>query len=211
MNQAFWTDRRVAGGLLVASLLILLLALIILIASGAIPGFSAMLQGSLAQVTPYAATFRLLILLFVVAWLVQLLGLSLLTRLLARAGGEQLAILAFTLILVASILAILYSTFRMSVELWAAGEAVRTGTNPEVFEPLKAWPSSFFGVATRAYFLATAGFGLGILRTGLLARWVGWAAIGWSLLLLLVGLGGGVPPATPLIMPAVIGVALLWR
>lgn len=128
-----------------------------------------------------------------------------------RAGGEQLAILAFTLILVATILAILYSTSRMSIELWAAGQAARIGSLPEFFEPLKAWTGSFFGVAERVYFLATAGFGLGILRTGLLARWVGWAAIGWSLLWLLGGLLGGVPPATPLIMPVVIGFALLQK
>ncbi|HEX6387148.1 MAG TPA: hypothetical protein VF177_20980 [Anaerolineae bacterium] len=211
MNQAFWTDRRIAGSLLVASLLILFLALIILIASGAAPAFPAIVQGRLAQVAPYAATFRLLILVFAVGWIVQLLGLALLTRLLVRAGGEQLAILAFTLILVATIMAILWSAFRMSVELWAAQEAARTGSVPELFEPLKAWTSSFFRVASRAHFLATAGFGLGILRTGLLARWVGWVAIGWSLLWLLGGLGGGVPPATPLIMPAVIGFALLRK
>jgi hypothetical protein len=211
MNQEFWTDERVAGSLLVTSLLILVLALIIMIASGAMPGFSAMLQGSLAQVAPYAATFRLLILLFVIGWIVQLLGLGLLTRLLLRAGGEQLAILAFTLILVAAIISILYSTFRMSVELWAAQEAARIGTLPAFYEPLRAWISDFFRVASRMYHLAVAGYGLGILRTGLLVSWVGWAAIGWSLLWLLGGLVGVGAPAIPLIMPVIIGIALVWR
>lgn len=211
MNQEFWTDRRVAGGLLVASLLILLLALIILIASGAMPGFSAMLTGSLAQAAPYVPTFRLLILLFLVSWIVQLLGMGLFTRLLARAGGEQLAILVFTLVLVATILAVLYTSFRMSVELWVAQEAARGASIPEFYGPMREWVSSAFRVASRAHFVAMAGIGRGILRTKLLASWVGWAAIGWSLLLLLAGLGGGVPPATPLILPAVIGVALLRR
>lgn len=207
----FWTDERTAGSLLVASLLILVLALIILIGGGAMPGFSAMLQGSLAQVAPYAGTFRLLILLFVVAWIVQLLGLSLLTRLLMHAGNEQLAILAFTLSLVATILAILYSTFRIGVELWAAQEAAEAGSVPTVLEPLQAWANGFFGVAERLHFLATSGFGLGILRTRLVARWVGWLAIGWSVLWLLGGLGGNVPPGTPLIMPVVIGFTLLRK
>ena len=208
---AVHSQGRIAGGLLVASLLVLLLDLIIMIASGAAPAFPAIISGRLAEAAPYAATFRLLILGFVIAWIVQLLGLVLLTRLLVRAGDEQIAILAFTLVLVATLLAVLYTTFRMSVELWAAQEAARIGSVPAIFEPLRAWPHSFFAVAERAYFLATAGFGWAILRTGLLARWVGWAAIGWSLLWLLAGLGGGVPPATPLIMPAVIGIALLWR
>jgi hypothetical protein len=209
MNQTFWTDERIAGSLLVGSLIVLLLAVILLFASGAMSGFFAMLGGSLAQVAPYAGTFRLLILFFILGWFVQLLGTGLLARLLVHKGGEQLAFLAFTLILVATIFAVLYSAFRMSVELWAAQEAARTGSLPAVYEPLKAWTHVIFGVSERVYFLATAGFGWGILRTGLLARWVGWMAIGWSLLWLLVGLSGGVPPATPLIMPAVIGLTLL--
>jgi hypothetical protein len=54
--------------------------------------------------------------------------------------------------------------------------------------------------------------GWGILRAGLLAPALGWAAIGWSVLWLvafLLRLGGA--PAVPFIMPAVIGVASLWR
>ncbi|HZD58094.1 MAG TPA: hypothetical protein VE136_15295 [Anaerolineales bacterium] len=211
MNREFWTNRRVAGGLLVTSLLILLLALIIMIASGAIRGFPAMVQGSLAQAAPYVKTFRLLILLFLLAWIVQLLGFGLFTRLLLRAGGEQLGILAFTLILVATILVIVDSAFRMNVELWAAQEAARTGSLPAVYEPLRTWTSSLFGVAERAHFLAVAGIGLGIIRTGLLARWIGWLAIGWSLLWLLGGLAGDLADALPLVMPVIIGIVLLRR
>lgn len=208
-EQAFWTDERAAGSLLVASLLVLVFALIILIASGAMPGFFAMLRGSLAQVAPYAPTFRLLILLFVLGWIVQLLGLGLLARLLARAGCEQLAVLAFTLVLVAVIMAVLYSTFRMNVELWAAQEAARRGSVPEVFEPLKAWTNSFFSVGYVVHFAAVAGFGWGILRSGLLEPWVGQVTVGWSLLWLLGSLVGVGAPGIPFIMPAVIGVALL--
>lgn len=209
MNRALWTDRSVAGGLLVGSLLILLLAAIRMIAGGAIPGFAAMVQGSLAQAAPYTATFRLLIFLFVIAWLMQLLGLSLLTRLLLRAGSEQLAILAFTLTLVATILAVLYVTFRLSVDLWIAQEAATTAVTPALYAPLRAWISDSFKVATRAYHLAVAGFGFAIVRTRLLAPWVGWAAMAWSLFWLLGGLFGIGAPAIPLIMPAVIGVTLL--
>src|SRR5690554_5339058 len=103
MVIASQSPNRLAGILLVTSLLVLILALIIMIVSGATPGFSAMLRGSLAQAAPYAATFRLLSLLFAVGWIVQLLGLGLLTRLLVRAGEEQLAIMAFTLVVVAAI------------------------------------------------------------------------------------------------------------
>lgn len=211
MVLSIHSPNRLAGILLVVSLLILLLTLIIMIVSEATPGFSAMLQGSLVQAAPYAATFRLLILLFVIGWIVQLLGLSLLARLLMRVGDEQLAILAFTLVVVATILAVLYSTFRMSVEFWAAEEAARTGSIPEILEPLKAWINSFFRVASCVHYLAMAGFGWGILRTGLLTPWVGQAAIGWSVLWLIGALVGIGAPAIPLIIPPVIGVALLMQ
>lgn len=208
---AVQSQRRMAGGLLVASLLILLLDLIIMIVSGAAAAFPAIISGRLAEAAPYIGTFRLLILGFMVAWIVQLLGLVLLTWLLVRAGSEQLAILAFTLILTAIIITIFYSTFRMSVELWAAQEAARNGTIPAFYEPIRAWTSDFFRVATRAYHFGIAGFGLAIIRTRLLASWVGWAAVGWSVFWLLGGLFGLGIPAIPLIMPVVIGFALLWR
>jgi hypothetical protein len=211
MSLAFWTDERVAGSLLAGSLPIIALALIILIASGALPVSSAYLQGDFAKAAPYTATFRLLFLLSALGWIVQTLGFGLFARLLLRAGHGQLAVLAFTLALVAATFVVLWATFRMSVELWAAGEAARIGSMPAIFEPLQAWTNSFFGVAERAHFLATAGFGWGTVRTGLLAPGLGWSVIGWSLLMLLAGLGGGLPPATPIIMPAVMGIALLLR
>lgn len=209
MALAIQSPGRIAGIVLIASILILVIALIIMIASGAMPAFFALLQGSLAQVAPYAATFRLLILLFVVGWIVQLLGFGLLTRLLLRAGDEQVAILAFILLLVAASLGILYSTFRMSVELWAAQEAARTGSIPEVYVALRGWISSFFRVAYRVHLVAVAGFGWGIVRTGLLAPGIGWTAMGWSLLWLAGGLAGVGAPGILFIMPAVIGIALL--
>jgi hypothetical protein len=205
-----WTTEKAAGSVLVASLLVPLFALIILITSDALPAFSASLRGSLAEMAPYAATFRRLTLLWAVTWIVQLLGLGLLTHLLLRAGDEYLAIPAFLAILVAAILGILHATFHMSVETWAAQEAARTGSIPEIYEPLGAWVSDAFGVAYVAHLVAMTGFGWAILRARLLAPWVGWAAIGWSILWL-----AGYPlsigaPGILFIMPAVIGVALLW-
>jgi hypothetical protein len=202
---------RIAGILLVSSFLILLLALVILIASGALPGFSAALQDSLAEMAPYASTFRRLNLLWTVGWILQLLGFSLLTRLLVRAGEEQLAILSFIAIFVAALLGVLHGTFHMSVETWAAEEAARTGSIPEIYEPMEVWIGGSFRIAYWLQLAGVAGFGWGILRAGLLAPWVGWAAIGWSMLWIagyLVGIGA---PGILFIMPAVIGAVLLLK
>lgn len=211
MSSTYWTDERIAGAVLVASLLPLVLALVILFASGANAGFGAMVSRSLADAAPYASRFRPQTFLFAIGWIVQLLGLSLLTRLVVRAGAGQLAIPAFTLVFFAVIVAFLYSTFIMSVELWAAEAAGRTGSVPELYEPLSEWTSDAFRIAYGAHLIAMMGFGLAIVRTGLLSQSVGWATIGLSGLFFVGVLFGAGAPAVPFIVPVVIGAALMLR
>lgn len=200
---------RVAGILLLCSLLILLLALIILIVSSALPAFSAGLQGSLAEKAPYANTFRLLNLFWSAGWIVQLLGFGLLTRLLLHAGDESLPITAFIAILVAAIIGVLHGTFHMSVEAWAAVEAARTGSVPEIYEPLDAWIGASFRVGYITHLTATAVFGWAILRSRLLPSWVGRIVVAWSFIWLLGYVIGAGAPGILFIMPAVIGIELL--
>lgn len=209
--RTLWTAEQSAGSLLVASFLVLSAAVVILFASGAATVFSSVVQGSLEQMAPYAPAFRLLNLLWTVGWMVQLLGFGLLTYVLLRAGKEYLAIPAFLAVLIAVILGVLHGTFHMAIETWAAGEAVRTGNVPVAYELLARWVGSAFRVGYVTHLVATAGFGWGILRTRILAPWMGPAAIGWSVLWLAgYGVGGGAPGIL-FIMPAVIGVALLWQ
>lgn len=202
---------KIAGLFLLGSLLAGLLALAILIASGSLPAFSASLRGSLAETAPYTGIFRWLLRLWVIGWMLQMLGFGLLARLLVCGGEEQLAILAFLGVLLATLGGVLHGTFHMSVEVWAAQEAARTGSVPEVYEPLRAWASSTFGVGYVVHLLATAGFGWGILRAGLVSPGIGWAAIGWSVLWLVGYAAGAGAPGVLFIMPAVFGGALLLR
>jgi len=90
ISRTIQNPNRVAGILLVSSLLIFLLALIILIASGAFPAFSAGLQGSMVEKALYAGTFRLLNLFWTAGWIVQFLGFGLFARLLLHAGDKTL-------------------------------------------------------------------------------------------------------------------------
>lgn len=209
MNQAFWTEERVTGSLLVAGLLIGLLAVVIMFVRGAAPGFAAV-GGALELMAPYAATFRLLNGMYAVAWIALLLGFALLARLLARAGDEQLALLAFTLALITCVTGVLHGAFHVGLTTWAAEEAARTGSISEIYHPLRDWADGAFRLGYAGSFIAMALIGWGSLRTGLLAPALGWVAIGWSVLWLaafLLRAGGA--PAIPFIMPAVIGVALL--
>jgi hypothetical protein len=201
--------RRTAGVLLAGSLFVLLLALIILVASGAISAFSAGLQGSLADKAPYDGLFRLLNLLWTTGWILQLMGFGLLTRLLIRTGDESLAMPAFIAIFVAGIIGVLHGSFHMSVETWASLEAARTGFVPEVYEPMRIWISTAFRIAYVLALLGTVGFGYSLLRTRLLALWIGRAAVVWGIFWLVCYVVGAGLPATLFIMPAVIGITLL--
>jgi hypothetical protein len=211
VKTAHWTTERVMGGLLLGSLLIGLIAVPILVASGALPGFSAALRDSLANLAPHAGTFRLLNLLYTLAWIVQLLGFALLARRLAHAGAETLATLSFTLLLIATIMGIAHGTFHMGVQTWAAEVVARTGSAPEGYEALRIWVSSVFRLGYRAHLLAVAGLGWAILRTRLLPPALGWAVIGMSLLWAVGTLAGVGAPGLVFIIPAVIGIALLLR
>ncbi|HUM67494.1 MAG TPA: hypothetical protein PLK31_01440 [Chloroflexota bacterium] len=209
MNQAFWTEERVTGSLLVSGLLIGLLAAVIMIVNGAASGFAAV-GGALAAMAPYADTFRLLNEIYSVTWIFPLLGFALLARLLARAGEEQQALLAFTLALVTGLTGILHGAFHVGLTTWAAEEAGRTESIPEIYPPLRDATDGAFRLGYAGSFVAMILIGWGILRTGLLPPSLGLAAIGWSTLCFagwLVGVGA---PAIPFIMPAAIGVALLW-
>jgi hypothetical protein len=209
--MTYWTAERATGGLLLGSLLLGLLAVPIMIASGALPGFAAALQNALANLAPYAGTFRLLNLLYTLAWTIQLLGFALLARRLVHAGAETVAILAFTLLLIATITGIAHGTFHMGVQTWAAEVAARTGSVPEGYEVLRVWVDSVFRLGYRAHLLAVAGFGWAIMRSRLLPPSLGWATIGVSLLWAVGTLAGVGAPGLVFIMPAVIGIALLLR
>jgi hypothetical protein len=196
MNRGYWTPERTAGGLLVASLLVLPVAVIVLIATGGIRVFGATLQGSLADMAPYAAAFRLLSYGYAVAWIVQLLGVALLARLLARTGRERMAVVIFTLVLVAALLGVLHGAYAARVITWAALEAAQMGSLPAGYEAVDILISGAFGVGYIAHLVAAAG--------------LGWAVIGWSALWLAARLAGAGAPAVLFITPAVIGAALVW-
>jgi len=211
LSRSLQDPNRIAGILLVSSFLVPLLALVILVISGAFPSFSAGLQGSLAEKAPFGDTFRLLNLLWTVGWILQVMGFGMLTRLLLDRGDVSLAIPAFIAMLIAAILGVLHGTFHMSVETWAAQETARTGSIPQVYEPLSAWVGVSFRIAYILHLLAVIIYGWAILRTELLAHWVGWLSIGWSMLWILGYLVGAGVPGILFIVPAVLGAALLWR
>lgn len=121
--------------------------------------------------------------------------------------------------LLATLVGIVYGTgavfwlvniaFRGSVQVWAAAEVVRTGSVPTGYEPLRHWAGLLFSLYMVLAYLASAGLGWLMLRTGLVPRWAAWSAV-------IIGLTGGgvVGMSVPLVVRLplmVIGAFLLLR
>lgn len=209
MNASYLTEERIAGGMLVAPVLIGLIALVIGIVSGAAAGYGPAVQEDLKNMAEYADTIYASNLLFVIIWVVHMLGVGLLARLLYRARAEQLATLTYTLFLFAVVSIVAKFTFDMVLELWAAQQVAQAAIVPPLYEPLSEWTSSLARLGYIIHFTAMLLIGWALLGTRLVNTELAWATLGWSGLWLATGFIGVGVPAMPLLMPAAIGAALL--
>lgn len=99
----------------------------------------------------------------IAALLAALLSFTLLERVLEAAGDGILASMALVLFLVAAILAVI-------------AETISFPNDDIVYPPIVAY--------VVLSFLGQAIFGMALLRTGLLPRWVGWVTVTWNLAML---------------------------
>ena len=210
MSRSFWTTGRIAGALLVLGLVLIAAEFIVVLAQGKIEGIEAAWEGvegigEAATVFRTVETFRApqVVLLF--------LGFGMLTVRLNEAGDRALSFLAFNLFLVFLILAAIEDTFHSEVTAWAGEEWARTGAVPELFEPMREWVNGSVQLRYVTFVYASmAAYGWAFLRTGVLPRWIGWLTLGWSLAWLIVIFSTqDTLPATFVIVPLIIGVALL--
>lgn len=202
--------QRSTGALLVAGLLIGLVAAAVMIGSGAMAAFFDFLGGSPAGLEPHLEVFRFSTYLWAVAWISKLVGFVALSRLLIRSGDEQLAVVSLAVLVIATVLGILEATFTVGVTTWAVEETARTGATPEMYTVLKeGLLDKIQFVYTILGFAAQAGFGAALLKTRLLPPWIGMTAVVWGLVWLVLDSFFLGIPALLLLMPAVIGVALL--
>jgi len=102
--------------------------------------------------------------LVIAALLATLLSFTLLKRVLQAAGDGILASMALVLFLVAAILAVV-------------AETISFPSDDIVYPPIVAY--------VILSFLGQAVFGMDLLRTGLLPRWVGWVTVIWNLVMLI--------------------------
>ena len=203
-QTAFLASPRTTGALLASGLAIGVLALVINIADGApAPG-----RRSLQELAPHVFSFRITLVLWALAWISLLFGSVLLARTLVHAGDDLFGILALVATVVAAVLAMLEASFEFTVTSWAAEEAAHTGDETNVYTALQRWVGAIQVTYIVLGLGGQAAFGASLIRTGLLPGWVGRTTLVWSMIWLVV-LGLGIP-AVLFIMPALIGVVLLF-
>lgn len=211
MITNFFTTSRIAGILLLLSLLLILGAVGLIAAQGRLGGMAAAFRGVGPQ-SGDASGLRTIARFAIPSTIAQLAGFALFTLLLHQAGDRGPAVVALVLVVFSMAFAAVEGSFHASVTVWAAEEAARTGAAPEFYEPLRRWANGDVQLVYMSAFLsAMLLFSWSALRTGLLSPWIGWIALAWSLLsfpLYFLVFGA---PLIIIAFPLLFGVGLLLR
>jgi hypothetical protein len=149
------------------------------------------------------------------AGVLLLVGLTLFDKVLEEANERTLSRLGLMAFLVAAVLWVIFSAFRATVTINAAQEMAGAGATspvPGYYEPMAQWAYAlFYAYAVLAY-LALAAFGGSMLQAGLLAGWVGWVTVIFSVAMLaLMLVTGDTLPAFHYLPPLLIGILLLFN
>ena len=143
--------------------------------------------------------------------ILMLIGFGVLASGLTEAGERSLALVSFGLWVLASAAGVIRAVSDATFTVWAGERWAETGTVPDIYEPLSAFAgNSFFWFSEIPYFVAAAGFGWAVIRSGVLPIWVGYMAVGWSALWLLFPLMFKFDlPAVLALFPIIFGVGML--
>ena len=146
---------------------------------------------------------------FVVGVILTILGFVALAHALRDTPAGLLATVVGVAYATGAVFWLVNIAFRGTVQVWAAEQVIRTGSVPPEYEPLRHWAGLLFGLYMVLAYLASAGLGWLMLRTGLSPRWAAWLAV-------ILGLTGGgvVGMSVPMIVHIplmVVGVFLLRR
>jgi len=145
--------------------------------------------------------------------ILTVLGFVALTATFRSAGERPLSELALFSYLFGAVFWVMHLAFRVTATLAAARETVATGVVPAYFNaaPLAGFFGFLFGVYWVLAYIAIAVYGVAVLRTQALPKWLGWSAILFALLFALSGLGGDALPLLIHVIPFAMGVVLLQK
>lgn len=147
---------------------------------------------------------------FIGAILVTLFGLGLLAGLLRDAGDPGFSDVGLLAFAVGTVLWVIHLAERLTVHPWAGNELKAKGVIPDVFTALSTWTWAMFLIFTILAFAGVMAFGGAILATSLLPHWLGWAAIIFSAMgLILLAITRDALPIMHHLMPLVFGFVLV--
>ncbi len=178
----FFTTTRMAGLLMILSILIIVGAVGLIAIQGRLGGMVAGFGGLTPEIGD-ASGLRTIGRAGLLYTMAQLAGFTLLTLVLVREGDRGAAVVGLVFLVVWSILGAVEGSFQASVTVWAAEQTARTGTPPEFFEPLRRWLNSELQLVNMSFgLLAMLLFSISVLNIGLLPPWISWTALIWSIL-----------------------------
>jgi len=142
---------------------------------------------------------------FLLATIITLAGLALFTLALREAGDRFLSVLGLLAFMFGAVFWIIHLAYRLTILVGAAQELNKTSMPYPWFQLWRDWAGLLFGIYSVLAYLGIAAYGGALLKTGLLARWVGWTCLAFSLL---AGPFIG-PPFIIHIMPWFVGILLV--
>jgi len=205
MFTNFFSTSRIAGILLLLSLLLLLVGVGVIVSQDKLAGMEAAFRGvshiKNASGLQIAARYALPSLMALLA------GFTLVAMLLHQAGDRGLALVALVFLMFGAVFMVIETSFQASVTVYVAPFR----TTPDLYEPLRRWVNGNLQITSMSFVLTSLlFFSWSALRTGLLPAWIGFGALALSLLSFLHYFFVLGAPAVIFVTPLVLGVGLLW-
>ncbi len=211
IQRPFWTERRFTG------LMLIIGCVLFLTAAGLTPRdeqgnyiYSLSLQDALIVTYRHWSTWHWGLILFCIAVVLTLLGFAQLATLLRDAGDRvfsRMGLIAFQIVVS---FFLINMAFDFSIGFWGAQETVNKHVVPDLYIQLSLWSDTIFGFSTALAFFAGLAYGVAMIATRILPRWLGWGTIAYNLVLLYFFIqAGDMPPFVHYLLPIVIGFVLL--
>ena len=203
-DTGYWTAPRLAGLVLLLGSLIPMIPTIGVAIWGDIFAAEGMFR-EIERAAGHVTSFKIISITWAVWVLISLGGFVMLGSALWDTGPRTIIALSVVSFAVFVTLVVLEASFHFGVSAWAITKLDAGEPLPEIYGQLKRWLNFYMQILVNPLaMLSFVGFGVAILRTGVLWSWAGWFLIIW----------GGVFAFFPLPLliapiPMLLGIALL--
>lgn len=177
--DAFWSQPRVAGALIVGALLVLLAVTVPVYLRGDVRAIEAQFRpieiavGETSVLRIASVTLGPWVTILLAGFVV--LGVELVKR-----GSALIPVLAMVGLIVFTVAWILEAAFHTGVTVWAVRELEAGREVPVLFDQLKGWLNVYVQwIVNPIAFLSYIGFALASLKVGILPGWAAWGVVVW--------------------------------